>query len=107
MREQLFELDNQFQQFLLKNDYTFIGPTNPQILEKFYRVVNKLAPTIANLRSIHHALSNRNAVKQALSFYSEDIDLKIYVVISNGQRSALVHTTISEYCKSNNIIFNF
>ncbi|MVO11045.1 hypothetical protein GOQ30_17875 [Flavobacterium sp. TP390] len=107
MREKLFELESQFQPFLLRNDYTFIGPTDPLILNNFYKLVNKIAPRIAVLRSIHHALSNRDAVNQSLLYLSAETELKIYVVISNGIRGEVVHTTISEYCAKNNIIFNF
>ena len=107
MKEKLYDLESQFQPFLLRNDYTFIGPTDPLILNNFYKLVNKLAPRIGILRSIHHALSNRVAVKQSLLYLSEETELKIYVVISNGHRGKVVHTTISEYCVENNINFNF
>lgn len=107
MREQLFELENQFQPFLLGNDYTFIGPIDSIVLSKFYEIVNKFAPRKGILRSIHHALIDKNAVKKALLLLSKETELRIYVVISNGHRSKLFHTSIIEYCQKNNIIFNF
>lgn len=41
--------------------------------------------------------------KQSLFYLSENTELKIYVVISNGHRSKINHTTIAEYCSKNNI----
>lgn len=104
MKVELFEIEERFQPFLLNKDYTFVGPVNPQILTKFYEIVNKLAPTIAISRLIHHALINKNSVKQALSFFPEDTELKIYVVVSNGSRN-IVFTSIQEYCEKNKIEF--
>lgn len=105
MNEDIFELEEKFQPFLLKNDYTFIGPTDTNLMTSFMQVANTIAPTIAVSRLIHHALSNKNAIKQAIQTLPLNTELRIYVVISNGNHN-LIHSDIAEYCRRNNIDFN-
>ena len=105
MNEDIFELEEKFQPFLLKNDYTFIGPTDTNLMPDFMKVANKIAPTIVISRLIHHALSNKNAIKNAILTLPLNTELRIYVVVSNGHRN-LIHSTIEEYCKRNNIEFH-
>lgn len=102
--ENLFEIEEKFQPFLLNNDYTFIGPVDTLYLTEFYKYVNKIAPKIAISRLIHHSLSNKSAIKKAISILPQNIELKIYVVISNGKRD-LIHTSIEDYCRRNNLNF--
>lgn len=105
MNEDIFELEEKFQPYLMKNDYTFIGPTDANLMSNFMEVANKIAPTIAISRLIHHALSNKNAIKQAIKTLPLNTKLRIYVVVSNGNRN-LIHSNIEEYCRRNNIDFN-
>ncbi|OXG03654.1 hypothetical protein BC749_11113 [Flavobacterium araucananum] len=105
MNEDVFALEEKFQPFLLKNNYTFVGPSDANLMPNFMEVVNKIAPTIAISRLIHHALSNKNAIKNAILTLPLNTELRIYVVVSNETRN-LIHSTIEEYCRRNNIDFN-
>lgn len=104
MNEEIFELEDRFQPFLLRNDYTFVGPADANLMPNFMKVVNRIAPVIAFSRLIHHALSNRNAVRKTLLTLPQHTELRIYVVITNGSNT-LIHASIEEYCRRNNIDF--
>lgn len=106
MNEELFEFEEKFQPFLLKNDYTFVGPIDENLMDVFTKAANRIAPGISLLRSIHHALSNRNATRNALLLLPQDAQLRIFVVVSNGKRNIFIHSTLEEYCIRNNINFN-
>jgi len=105
MNDQLTIIENKFQQHLRDGDYTFIGPSDSTQFQQFFQAVNLRAPVIAISRTIHHALTNKEAVKYVNSTYFNDQELRIYVVIGSIPY-ALAHATIEEYCKRNNIIFN-
>jgi hypothetical protein len=104
MNDQIFELEEKFQPFLLKNDYTFIGPIDIDLLQQFIMTTNRIAPKIAILCKVHQALSNKNSIRKAILTLPLNTELRVYVIISNGYRD-LFHTTIEEYCKKNNIDF--
>lgn len=102
--ENLVELENKFQPFLQNNDYTFIGPLDVNLLNDFTQAANRLAPVVAFSRSVHHALSHKPSVREALGVLPIDIELRIYVVIRRNE-PFLFHTTIEDYCDTNNMDF--
>lgn len=104
MNENIYELDDKFQEHLLKNDYTFIGPENLDLLSNFTEIANEIAPVKSIFRSAHDALSNRDATRTALKTLPLNTPLRIYVVTSNNS-GFLIHGTIEEYCRKNNISF--
>ena len=106
MNEELFKLEERFQPFLLRNDYTFVGPIDENLMKIFNKAANRIAPRVALLRSVHHVLSNRNATKNALLLLPQDTQLRIFVVLSNGKRNLFLHSTLEEYCRRNNINFD-
>jgi len=105
MLQQLIEREERFQPYLLNNDYTFIGPSNPDLLTRFIDRANNLAPVVAISRSIHHALSHKQATRQALGVLPSDTELRIYVVSRTAGEGFLVQGTIEDYCDRHNITF--
>ena len=104
MNEDVFELEVRFQPYLLKNDYTFVGPLDQNLFQPFMKNANLIAPVVAFSRSIHHALSNKQATLQACRLLPQGTPLKVYVVVSNGH-DMLMHADIEEYCRRNKIDF--
>ncbi|MDO5980566.1 hypothetical protein [Flavivirga spongiicola] len=102
--EDLIEIEDRFQSYLQKNDYTFIGPVNTNLFQGFAKNVNMLAPVVAISRSIHHALSHTASVRRALNSLQTGTELRIYVVIREHD-SALIHATIEDYCETYKIEF--
>ncbi len=106
MREQLIALDNRLQPFLTDRNYSFIAPIDQNLLQPFIERVNRIAPTVALSRSIHHALGNRQATRRVLDTIPADIPLRIYVVTIVQNDSILMQETIEDFCRNNNIDFN-
>lgn len=104
MNEEVFELEQRFQPFLLRNDYTFVGPIDQNLFEPFMKNANLIAPVVAFSRSIHHALSNKQATLQACRLLPKNTALRVYVIISNDY-DMLVHADIEEYCRRNKVDF--
>ncbi|MCB0743156.1 MAG: hypothetical protein KDC67_04570 [Ignavibacteriae bacterium] len=102
--DELLELEERFQPFLLNDDYTFIGPTDINLLNEFTRTANRLAPVVAISRSVHHALSHTPSTRTAIGILPPGTELRIYVVIRTND-PILFHATIEEYCDRNNINF--
>jgi len=67
MLQQLIEVEDRFQPYLLNNDYTFIGPANNQLWEPCFNIANAIAPVVAVLRPVHHVLPHKGATRQASS----------------------------------------
>ncbi|UPZ13944.1 hypothetical protein [Flavobacterium humidisoli] len=105
MNEKVFELEQRFQPFLLGNDYTFVGPEDQNLLiQPFASNANLIAPVVALSRTIHHALSNKEATLKACQLLPAGTELRVYVVVSNGH-TTLMHASIDEYCRRNKIDF--
>jgi|SRR5580698_5808786 hypothetical protein len=107
MLQQLIELEERFQPYLRNNDYTFIGPADPALLQPFMARANNLAPIVAILRSIHHFLSYRDATRQALAVLPAGTPLRIFVVTYTAppHDNMLLHNTIEGYCQEHHIDF--
>jgi len=95
--------EQNFQPYLLPNHYTFIGPVNQNLFEDFFRRANLIAPVVAFSRSIHHVLSNKDAVRAALPFLPANSPLRVYVVIPTENSDALFHSSIEDYCEKFNV----
>lgn len=105
MNEEVFELEHRFQPFLLGNDYTFVGPEDKNLLmQTFVSNANLIAPIVTFSRTIHHALSNKEATLKACHMLPAETQLRVYVVVSNGH-TTLMHASIEEYCRRNKIDF--
>lgn len=102
--EELEELEERFQPFLRENDYTFIGPVDMNLMENFIRTANMLVPVVGINRSVHHALSHRDATRAALNNLPQGSELRIFVVLNEAE-DFLFHATIEEYCDRFNIDF--
>jgi hypothetical protein len=107
MLQELIELEDRFQPYLLNNDYTFIGPVDQQLLEPFMRRANNLAPVISMSRSLHDFLSDKDATRQALAVLPPGTPLRIFVVTYTPppRDSFLLHSTIEGYCQEHHIDF--
>src|ERR1700761_6028994 len=93
MLQELIELEERFQPHLLNNDYTFIGPADGNLWEPFFKRANNLAPVVSFSRSIHDALSDKDATRQALTIFPPGTPLRIFVVTYTAppQDSFLLH----------------
>ncbi|CAA9203746.1 hypothetical protein FLA105534_04928 [Flavobacterium bizetiae] len=104
MNEEVFELEKRFQPYLLKNDYTFVGPKDQSLLEPFIKNVNMIAPVVAFSRELRHALDNKQAIRKACNLLPQGTKLRVYVIIDN-KHGILAHGEIEEYCRQNKIDF--
>lgn len=104
MLEDLIQLEDSFQPYLLKGAYTFIGPSDFTTLQRFIKRVNDVAPANPFDRSIHSVLSNKAVVRKVLGTVSPNTELRIYVIPKTSE-DVLVYATIEEYCDRNHITF--
>jgi hypothetical protein len=104
MTDYIFNLEKDFQPYLLDGYYTFIGPANQDLLGDFTSIVNLVAPTNNAARTINNALANKSAVKQVLATMYQDTPLNVYVV-EGSLPHGLLYTTIAEYCERFDIQF--
>jgi len=104
MNEEVFAQEEDFQPYLLENHYTFVGPEDGGLLEKFVKIANEVAPPNV-FHTIHNVLSNSIATKKALEFFPPDTHLRVYVIIPNND-TFLFHLTIDDYCKSYNVEYS-
>ena len=104
MLTDIFTIEKDFQPFLLKRDYTFIGPVQPNLLKDFINVATKFAPIVSISRSVHHVLSHKQSIEKTLSLLGIEIPLRIYVVTYNNKQ-LLKYSDIENYCIQNNIIY--
>lgn len=107
MREEILELDNRFQPYLQGKDYTFVGPVDTSLFKPFFLKVGDFAPGPLFDGTLHHQLSNKEAVAKALDYLPNNTPLRVYVVLREGiGRSAdLVHASIEIYCRDKGIDF--
>lgn len=107
MLEQLIELEERFQPYLLNDDYTFIGPADQNLFNSFMRRANDIAPVVSFSRSIHDALSDKDAIRQGLASLPAGAPVRIFVIQRTSGRydSMLLHDTVEGYCQKNNIDF--
>jgi hypothetical protein len=107
MLQQLIELEDRFQPYLLNDDYTFIGPADQNLFKPFMRRANDIAPVVSFSRSIHDALSDQDATRQAAASLPAGTPLRIFVIqrTSGRYEDMLLHDTIEGYCQKNNIDF--
>jgi len=101
---ELLQLEERFQPFLQNDDYTFIGPSDINLLNEFTQAANRLAPVVAFSRSVHHALSHSPSTRAALGVLPQGTEMRIYVVIRRND-PVWFHATIEDYCETNNIEF--
>lgn len=104
MLKDLIKEQEKFSPFLRGRDYTFIGPSDPNLFDQFCRIVNDYAPVTGFNRSIHDALSHEKSVSVALQHFPQNIELKIYV-ISRVDDSMLLFSDIHLYCQRNNLSY--
>lgn len=104
MNEEVFELEERFQPYLLNNDYTFVGPVDQHLLEPFVENANMIAPVVAISRELRHALGNKDATLRACRLLPAGTPLRVYIVIENDY-DILAHSDIEEYCRRNKIDF--
>src|SRR5689334_14392783 len=104
MLNELIELEDKFQSYLMGGDYTFIGPVDQALLPPFIKMANQLAPITGWFRTIHHALGHKPSVRQAANALPTDAQLRIYVVTPTRHDGMLLHDTIEGYCNKNNIV---
>lgn len=97
MINELIEIENKFQKYLKPKDYTFIGPSEIDLLETFIKNVNMIAPSNIFNSSLHKSLSNKVAVLNALKSLPNNIECRIYVIVASNEQF-LIHSTIEEYC---------
>jgi hypothetical protein len=102
MLQKLLDIQERLEPHLRPGIYSFIGPVNQNLFEPFMRTANNIAPVVAFSRSIHHVLSNKQAVQKALSILSANEPLRIYIVHSKYE-DTLFHETVEEYCEAHNI----
>ncbi|SJZ83568.1 hypothetical protein SAMN04488128_1011787 [Chitinophaga eiseniae] len=103
MLKDLVEEELKFQPFLLAGDYTFIGPEEGNAFTEFVKAVDRIAPAKGWFPSIHHSLANREAINKVLSMLPASIPLRIYVISARQSKDHLLHGTIEDYCRINNI----
>lgn len=104
MNEEIFTQEEDFQPYLLENHYTFVGPVNDDLFEKFIKIVNEIAPPNV-FHTIHNVLSNSKTTRKALDLFPPDTQLRIYVV-SYRSNSLLIHSTINGYCEKFNVDYS-
>lgn len=102
MLEELIKKEEAFQEHLLNRDYTFIGPSNQELMEEFIKNANNFAPIVSVSRSIHQVLSHKKSVRKAIDLLPPQTDLRIYVVKRSLGKQFLAHSTIDDYSKENN-----
>lgn len=107
MLQELIALEEKFSPYLIKQDYTFIGPNiNDPLFDPFIKEVNLKAPVKGWSRSIHDTLSHRESVRATLNQLPAGTALRLYIIPSPElSEGMLMHSTIEEYCKRNNIDF--
>lgn len=99
---ELIQLQDKLEQYLLPNYYSFIGPENQNLLSNFANRVNDMAPVVSFNRRPIDFLGNKNAVLLALPYLPVGTMLRIYVA-NSAHDNFLFHSTIEEYCNNNNI----
>jgi len=104
MLQELIALEEKFQPFLLKKDYTFIGPVDQNLFKPFFSNANNFAPVVSFSRSIHHVLSHKESVRKAIALLPTGTPMRIFVV-TPARGDILLHSDIEGYCKRNNINF--
>ena len=104
MLQKLLDAQERLQPHLLPGYYSFIGPANEDYFEPFMRTANNIAPVDVFNNSIHHVLSNKQAVGKALSILPSNEPLRIYVV-NNNYEDKVIHDTVEGYCQQHGIDF--
>ena len=107
MLQQLIEREERFQPHLLNDDYTFIGPADQNLFNSFMHRANDIAPVVSFSRSVHDALSNKAATRQALASLPLGAPVRIFVIqrTSGNYDNMLLHDTVEGYCQKININF--
>lgn len=103
--QELIELQERFEPFLRKQDYTYIGPVDQSFSEGFMKNVNSFAPVKGFSRKFSHFLGDKNAIQKAIAFLPPNTQLRIFVINGDYEDSILFHDTIEHYCESYNIDF--
>lgn len=96
MLDELIKKEENFQVKLKPNEYTFIGPKDPNSLPTFYNLVNEIAPT-SFFSTMHDSLKNKESVRKALTLLG-NIPLQIYIIREpkSGDDSIMAIRTIDE-----------
>lgn len=97
MNNDVYKIEEDFQPYLQDGDYTFVGPVNQDLLGIFTFSVNLGLPN-AEPGTLHKTLSNREAVKNALTGLPAGTALRVYVVLGSVP-NGLFHSTIEEYSR--------
>jgi len=107
MLQQLIKLEDRFQPYLLNHDYTFIGPADQNLMNVFMKRANDIAPVVSFSRSIHDALSSKDATRRAAASLPIGTPLRLFVIqrTSGAYEDMLLHDTLEGYIQKNNIDF--
>jgi hypothetical protein len=103
MLRDLIKQQEKLQPFLKRGDYTFIAPSNSDLFGEYIKLASRIAPVTSFNSSIHEALSNEESGRVALSNFPSGTPIRIYVINAGADDSFLMHSSIEDYCKDNNI----
>jgi hypothetical protein len=104
MIDKLLKKEEDFQPYLKKNKYTFIGPQKH--LQEFIRLVHEQNPNPTGKNDLHCSLKNKNCIFKALATLPENTALTIYVATETSPVSTWVPAwEITDYCRTRNIDF--
>jgi len=102
MLEDLIKEEEEFQNYLADNYYTFIGPVDQNLMEEFLRTANELAPIQGFSRRLYHVLTHKPSVLHACHSLPRNTEFRIYVT-EISDLPMLLHSTTEEYCKKHDI----
>lgn len=102
MHDEIFHLEQKFQPYLLNNDYTFVGPTDKDLLDNFIQIANQINASKKIFYTTNCTLSNAEIIRKAIQMLPNNAPVQVYVIINT---KILLHATIEKYCKRNNIEF--
>ncbi|MFZ1791245.1 MAG: hypothetical protein WAT92_23160 [Saprospiraceae bacterium] len=98
----LKEEKKNFEPFLEKSDYIFIGPNDINLLEDFMKIANQNTPVVRHSRKIKDFLTNDEGVEVAIASLPNDAQLRIYIVV-HDKGNLFIHSTVEDYCKERHI----
>ena len=104
--DQLIAEEAAFQNYLLYDHYTYIGPSPQNIhFNTFIQAANKLAPVVnhGKARDLRDVLAHSESTIKALSFLPEGAEIDVYAGKNDGNIG--IFGVIKDYCQQNKITY--
>jgi hypothetical protein len=102
MYNELYQKKKALSELIKSNEYLVIAPSNSDLFAQWVKTTSRLAPA-SFISTLHNALSDEDAGKRALTFFSSDIPLTIYVITDTGDNPLLLYDQMESYCEKNGI----